>query len=214
MLGGTSTRDAGVYIVCQIAGGCVGAMVANLMFELAAVNVSTHDRSGSGVLARRARRDVRPPGGDPRRRAFRPRPDRGVRGRWLHHGGVLVHVVDQLREPGRHHRAHAQQHVRRHRTRKRPAFIVVLQIIGALAAVALIRLGIPTFPASDIVVPHARRAWGRPPCEGATTRRSSPVPLPLRAQRRAEPDGARLVRAPRGRSAPSRGRAARSPATR
>jgi len=49
ILGGISTRDSGVYVVCQIAGACVGAMAANVMFELAAVNVSTHVRS-SGAL--------------------------------------------------------------------------------------------------------------------------------------------------------------------
>ena len=49
ILGGTSTRDAGLYIVVQIAGACVGAMVANLMFDLPAVDLSTHVRSGSGL---------------------------------------------------------------------------------------------------------------------------------------------------------------------
>jgi arsenate reductase len=49
ILGGTSTRDGGVYVVAQIVGACVGAMVANLMFDLPAVDVSTHTRSGSGL---------------------------------------------------------------------------------------------------------------------------------------------------------------------
>jgi arsenate reductase len=49
VLGGISTRDAGVYTVVQIAGGCVGAIVANLMFSLPAVTLSTHTRS-SGAL--------------------------------------------------------------------------------------------------------------------------------------------------------------------
>ncbi len=49
ILGGMTTRDSGVYVVCQIAGGCVGAMAANVMFELPAVDVSTHVRS-SGAL--------------------------------------------------------------------------------------------------------------------------------------------------------------------
>jgi arsenate reductase len=49
ILGGMSTRDSGVYVVCQVAGGCVGAMAANVMFELPAVDVSTHVRS-SGAL--------------------------------------------------------------------------------------------------------------------------------------------------------------------
>jgi arsenate reductase len=49
ILGGTSTGDAGVYIVVQIVGACVGAMVANLMFDLPAVTISTHTRSSSGL---------------------------------------------------------------------------------------------------------------------------------------------------------------------
>lgn len=49
ILGGTSTRDGGVYVVAQIAGACVGAMVANLMFDLPAIDVSTNTRSSSGL---------------------------------------------------------------------------------------------------------------------------------------------------------------------
>jgi len=49
LLGGTSTRDAGVYVVAQVVGGCAGAVVANLMFSLSAVSFSTHTRS-SGAL--------------------------------------------------------------------------------------------------------------------------------------------------------------------
>jgi glycerol uptake facilitator-like aquaporin len=42
-------RETGLYIVAQIAGGCLGAVVANLMFELPAIDVSTKTRS-SGAL--------------------------------------------------------------------------------------------------------------------------------------------------------------------
>jgi arsenate reductase len=49
ILGGTTTRDGCVYVVAQIAGACVGCMIANVMFDLAAINVSTHVRS-SGSL--------------------------------------------------------------------------------------------------------------------------------------------------------------------
>ncbi len=49
ILGGTTTRDAGVYVVVQIVSACVGAMVANLMFDLPAVDVSTHTRATSGL---------------------------------------------------------------------------------------------------------------------------------------------------------------------
>lgn len=49
MAGGLSSRDAAAYVLAQVAGGCVGAVVANLMFELPAVDWSTKDRS-SGAL--------------------------------------------------------------------------------------------------------------------------------------------------------------------
>ena len=52
LLGGMPTRDAGVYVIAQVIGGCVGAMVANLMFELPAIDLSTDDRaSGAHWLA-------------------------------------------------------------------------------------------------------------------------------------------------------------------
>jgi len=48
-LGGMSTAHALAYIAAQLIGACGGAMVANVMFELDAVNLSTHARS-SGAL--------------------------------------------------------------------------------------------------------------------------------------------------------------------
>lgn len=48
-LGAISTRDALLYAFAQTVGGCAGAVVANLMFELDAVNLSAKDRS-SGAL--------------------------------------------------------------------------------------------------------------------------------------------------------------------
>jgi len=47
--GDIATRDAVAYIAAQVIGGCAGTVVANLMFELPAVNVATTDRS-SGAL--------------------------------------------------------------------------------------------------------------------------------------------------------------------
>ena len=49
LFGALSTRDAALYTGAQLAGGCVGAVVANVMFELPAVNFATHTRS-SGAL--------------------------------------------------------------------------------------------------------------------------------------------------------------------
>jgi glycerol uptake facilitator-like aquaporin len=49
VLGGISTRDALGYIGVQIVGACLGTVVANLMFEVDAINVSTHARSSSAL---------------------------------------------------------------------------------------------------------------------------------------------------------------------
>jgi arsenate reductase len=48
-LGGLSTRDLLAYVPAQIAGGCAGAVIANLMFDLDAVTWSTHTRSTGGL---------------------------------------------------------------------------------------------------------------------------------------------------------------------
>jgi arsenate reductase len=49
LLGSTSSRDAGLYVIAQIAGACVGTIVANVMFDLPAIELSTTERS-SGPL--------------------------------------------------------------------------------------------------------------------------------------------------------------------
>jgi glycerol uptake facilitator-like aquaporin len=48
-LGGLTNRELAAYIPAQIAGGCVGAVVANLMFDLPAVTLSHHVRSSGGL---------------------------------------------------------------------------------------------------------------------------------------------------------------------
>ena len=49
-LGGLSRRDAFAYIPAQIAGCISGAIVANGMFALAAVSISTHHRASAAHL--------------------------------------------------------------------------------------------------------------------------------------------------------------------
>lgn len=49
VLGGVSTSDAVGYVGVQLAGGAVGAIVANLMFELPAVELSGTTRSSGGL---------------------------------------------------------------------------------------------------------------------------------------------------------------------
>ncbi len=48
--GEATIRDTAFYAIAQTVGGCVGAVVANLMFDLDAINISEKVRSGSGVL--------------------------------------------------------------------------------------------------------------------------------------------------------------------
>jgi arsenate reductase len=49
LLGTTTSRDAVLYVVAQVVGGCLGAVVANVMFELPAIEWSTKDRSSPAL---------------------------------------------------------------------------------------------------------------------------------------------------------------------
>ena len=48
--GEATIRDTALYALAQTVGGCIGAVIANLMFDLDAINISEKVRSGSGVL--------------------------------------------------------------------------------------------------------------------------------------------------------------------
>jgi glycerol uptake facilitator-like aquaporin len=50
LLGRITTVEAALSVTAQLAGGIVGCVLANLMFELDAVTFSTHHRAGSGAL--------------------------------------------------------------------------------------------------------------------------------------------------------------------
>jgi arsenate reductase len=49
VFGGLDTRSAGVYVGAQLLGGVIGTVVANLMFSLPPVELSTTIRSGPGL---------------------------------------------------------------------------------------------------------------------------------------------------------------------
>ena len=49
LLGGLNWRETFAYWVAQVAGGAVGTVIANLMFSLAPVAISTKVRSGPGL---------------------------------------------------------------------------------------------------------------------------------------------------------------------
>ena len=153
IFGGLTTRELAAYVPAQIAGACVGAIVANLMFDLDAVTVSTHARDASGLLlgevvatfgllivilgvVRSGRAATAP---------F------AVAG--LHRRRVLVHLFHQLRQPGRHHRPHPHRHLRRHRA------VVRARVHRRAAPRRHPRrrarpLPLPRPPGVDVVVPH------------------------------------------------------------
>jgi len=47
--GSITSRDSALYIAAQVTGGCLGAVAANLMFELPAVELSTKTRSSPAL---------------------------------------------------------------------------------------------------------------------------------------------------------------------
>ena len=152
-LGGMTTRDALAYIPAQIAGACAGAVVANLMFDLDPVTLSTHARSSSGLWL----------------------------GELVATFGLLMVILGVVRS-GRASNApyavagyiaaaywftsstsFANPAVTIGRTlsdtfagirwSSAPAFITA-QVAGGIAAVALARFLYPGLPAVDLVVPH------------------------------------------------------------
>lgn len=50
VLGRIGTRDALALIAAQVVGGAVGAVVANLMFDLDPISIATTQRDGAGLL--------------------------------------------------------------------------------------------------------------------------------------------------------------------
>lgn len=50
LTGGLKPSEAASYVGAQVAGGACGTILANLMFELPAVEISTTDRASSGLL--------------------------------------------------------------------------------------------------------------------------------------------------------------------
>ena len=49
LLGESSWKQTGLYAIAQTIGGCVGAVIANLMFDLDAINMSEKIRTGSHI---------------------------------------------------------------------------------------------------------------------------------------------------------------------
>ena len=131
ILGGTPTRDAGVYVVVQIAGACVGAMVANLMFDLPAglilviLGVVRAGRASAAAFAV----------GGYIAAAYWFTSSTSFANPAVTIGRSLTDTFAGI----------APSSV--------PAFII-FQIIGGLAGVAVGRYLNPNIPAADLIIPH------------------------------------------------------------
>ena len=151
--GGMTTREALTYIPAQIGGACAGAVVANVMFELDPIDLSTHGRSSFALWV----------------------------GEIVATFGLLIVILGVVRS-GRTNAApfavagyiaaaywftsstsFANPAVTIGRTlsdtfagiewTSAPAFIVA-QLVGGVAAIALARFLYPDLPAVDVIVPH------------------------------------------------------------
>jgi glycerol uptake facilitator-like aquaporin len=156
-LGLISSREAAGLVVAQVAGGVIGVVAANLMFELDAVSISGHDRSGWGLALGEAVATM----------------------------GLVLVIFGSLRA-GRNETlafavggyiaaaywftsstSFANPAVTIGRTLTNtfagikpssvPAFIAA-QVVGGLLAVALARFLYPDLPAAELVVPHDHAA--------------------------------------------------------
>jgi arsenate reductase len=50
VFGGLPWRDVAAYVPAQVGGGCLGAVLANLMYGRSAIDLSHHVRGGAGLL--------------------------------------------------------------------------------------------------------------------------------------------------------------------
>ena len=155
LLGGLSTRETLAYVPAQVLGGCVGAMVANLMFDLPAVDVSDHVRSGGDLwlgevvatfglllvilgVVRSGRADAAPYAvGGYIAAAY-----------WFTSSTSFANpAVTVARSLSDTFAGIAPSSV--------PAFVVA-QVVGGLIALALALFLFPDVPATAVVVPHER----------------------------------------------------------
>ena len=111
-------REVGSYTLAQIVGGCLGTLVAHGMFDLPLLQLAATARTGPaqwfaefvatfGLLVTiltvvRFRIEAIP-----------------YRGRALHHGGLLVHGLDLVRQSGRDDRPGPDEHFRGDRAGQR-----------------------------------------------------------------------------------------------
>ena len=159
--GGITNTQLATYVSAQIAGGVVGAVIANLMFSLSAVSISVHHRSGGGLwlseslatfglvvlifgLVRSGRAAVAP---------FAVGAYITAAYWWSSSTSFANPMIDIARMLSNTFAGIAPTSV--------PMF-VVMQLVGGAAAVAAAYVLYPTVgaAAADVVVPHPQSATG------------------------------------------------------
>jgi arsenate reductase len=160
-LGGATNRQVIAYLPAQLAGGVVGAVLANWMFDLAAVTVSTHHRSSGGLwlseslatfglvvlvfgLARSGRAGAAP---------FAVAAYITAAYWWSSSTSFANPMIDVARMLSNTFAGIAPSSV--------PMFIV-MQLIGGAAAVGVVHVLYPTVSAAaaNVVVPHTQAETG------------------------------------------------------
>jgi glycerol uptake facilitator-like aquaporin len=155
VLGGMTTRELVAYVPAQVLGACAGAVVANAMFDLDLVHLSTHPRSSSGLwlgevvatfglvlvilgVVRSARTTLAP---------FAVAGYIGAAYWFTSSTSFANPAVTIGRSLSNTFAGIAWSSV--------PAFVGA-QLAGGIAAIALARYLHPDLPADDVVVPHER----------------------------------------------------------
>ena len=182
--GRVDTRTLGAYVAAQVAGGCLGAIAANVMFELPAVDWSSTDRASTAhafaeVVATFGLLTVIAGVVHAGRSAAVPVAVGGYIGAayWFTSSTSFANpAVTVARTLSDSFAGIAPASV--------PLFVAA-QLVGALAAVALARV---LFPERD-PSPEKEAADAR--------RRRADRPVPVRPQRGAVADGVGVVRPPR-----------------
>ena len=113
--GDITTRDSAAYIAAQLVGGCLGAVDRQPHVRAAGDQHLRHRPLVRRPVVLRGDRHRRAAARHPRLRPQRPSRRRCLRRRPVDRRRLLVHLVDQLRQPRRHGGAHPFRHVCRHR---------------------------------------------------------------------------------------------------
>ena len=146
--GGIRTREVGLYIAAQVIGGSLGAVLANLMFDLPAIDPSSKVRSSGALWLSEVVATTGPAAGHPRMRPQRTGQRRCRRRRRVDRWRLLLHLVDELRQPRRPPIARTLSDTFAGIAPSSAPMFIVMQLVGAAVAFGLIRVLFPVLRSS------------------------------------------------------------------